>query len=251
MRRQGLVLPVLLVAAWQFGALLAGAKGLEVTSPLDVLRGLADLVKGGMPPGHRLPKHVLYSLVRVFLGYSAAIASGVPLGLALGASARVRAFIRPLVDFFRPIPPLAWVPLAIPWFGIGVTAAAFIIFLGAFFPLVLNSAAGVNTLDPVYVDAARTLDASRLQIWTKVLVPGAMPCILTGLRVALGIAWMTLVAAEYTDVREGYGLGYMVMAARDLQRTDVVLAGMLVIGVTGLALEVGLRAAARRILRWK
>ena len=246
---RGLALPALLLLLWQVAAGVAGAAGHAFISPFQVCVGLGDLARRGLPPGHLLHLHVLYSLARVLAGFSIAVVVGLPAGMAMGASGLVRTLVRPLVDFLRPIPPLAWIPLAVPWFGFGIPAAAFIIFLGAFFPISLNTCSGVAAVDRRYVDVARTLDASRRDVWLKVLLPGALPSILTGLRVGMGIAWMTLVAAEFADVREGYGLGYMVMAGRDLQRMDAVLAGMAAIGVTGLALEWGLRRLSERLLR--
>jgi ABC-type nitrate/sulfonate/bicarbonate transport system permease component len=250
-RTAGVVLPAALVGGWQLAATLAPRGEGTLASPAAVVAAFAEVLVGGMPPGHRLATHAAYSLVRVLLGFSLALAVGVPLGLAMGGSGRIRVLVRPLVDFLRPISPLAWVPLAIPWFGIGVEAAAFIIFLGAFFPIVVNTCAGVAAIDPLHLDVARTLDASRSDVWRTVLIPGAMPCIVTGARVGLGIAWMTLVAAEFTDVRDGYGLGYLLMAARDLQRTDVVLAGMAAIGLIGLGLEKALRTASARLVAWR
>jgi ABC-type nitrate/sulfonate/bicarbonate transport system permease component len=156
-----------------------------------------------------------------------------------------------VIEVLRPVPPLAWIPIAILWFGIGITSAGFIIFLGAFFPILLNTIAGVTSVNPTLVEAARTLGASERQILAKVLLPGAMPNIFVGLRVGLGIGWMTLVAAEFTGVRSGYGLGYMIMTARDIQRADEIMAGMAVIGLTGLLIDACLRAVQARLVPWK
>lgn len=246
MRIGHVLAPAAILCAWQAWAGLTEDAG-RVVSPLDVWTGARSLLSAGMPPGHLLPAHVAYSLGRVLLGFGSAVLIGVPLGLASAASPTVRRVVRPLVDLLRPIPPLAWVPLAIGWFGIGLRAAAFIIFLGAFFPIVVSTCAGVSRVSAAYVEVARSMRARRHQIWLGVLLPGAMTSILTGLRVALGVSWMTLVAAEFTDVREGYGLGYMLVAARDLQRTDVVVAGMALIGLVGWALDLALqRACASR-----
>ena len=139
------------------------------------------------------------------------------------------------------MPPLAWIPIAILWFGIGIKSAAFIIFLGAVFPILLNTIDGVITIRPVLIEAARTLMATEKDVLLKVMLPGALPSIFVGLRIGLGIGWMTLVAAEFTGVKSGYGLGYMIMTARDIQRPDEIIAGMIVIGVTGLLINFGLR----------
>jgi ABC-type nitrate/sulfonate/bicarbonate transport system permease component len=180
-----------------------------------------------------------------------AVVLGVLLALTLGASRRIRLMVMPLIDFLRPIPPLAWVPLAILWFGLGLTSAAYLIFLGAVFPIVLSTCAGVRGVDHFLVEAVHMLGASRLTIWRKVLLPAAMPSICTGIRIGVGIGWMTLVAAEFTGVRGGYGLGYMIMSARDLQRGDLVIAGMAAIGLLGLGIEWIMGRLSNRMLRWQ
>jgi ABC-type nitrate/sulfonate/bicarbonate transport system permease component len=191
------------------------------------------------------------SLYRVAWGFLLAAAVAVPLGLAMGWSPRLRRLFSPVVELLRPVPPLAWIPISILWFGIGVRSAAFIIFLGAVFPILLNTVAGVLAVSPALVEAARTLGAREGQLLRKVLLPGALPSIFVGLRVGLGIGWMTLVAAEFTGVKSGYGLGYMIMTARDIQRPDEIIAGMVVIGVTGLLIDLLIRLAEARLLPWR
>ncbi|MBU4194218.1 MAG: ABC transporter permease, partial [Actinobacteria bacterium] len=156
----------------------------------------------------------------------------------------------PLVEVVRPVPPLAWLPLAVIWFGIGIFSAAFMIFLGAFFPILLNTITGVKSVDPYLVEAARTLGARRRAILLRVLTPGAMPSIITGVRIGIGIGWMTLVAAEMTGVKSGYGLGYMILTARDVARYDIVVAGMVVIGVVGFLMDRLVKYAEKRLLGW-
>jgi NitT/TauT family transport system permease protein len=246
-----LVPPLAVLVLWQTGSTAGLIPGFKLPSPLQVLGGLAELALQGMPPGHRLHVHVIYSLERVLWGYGLAVLVAVPLGVLMGWSRRVRDWIEPLVEILRPIPPLAWIPIAILWFGIGIRSAAFIIFLGAFFPVLLNTVSGVRSIDPLLIEAAQMLNAGRRFIFLKVLLPGAVPSILTGMRIGIGIGWMSLVAAEFTGVRQGYGLGYMIMTARDIQRPDEILAGMLVIGLIGLGIDGGLRLAERRLVRWR
>jgi len=242
---------LLVLAVWQLVCLAGLVSPAMLPAPWPVGRAFGDLCLIGMPPGRLLPLHAWHSLGRVLTGVGLAVVLGAPVGLALGASARLRTMVMPLVDFLRPIPPLAWIPLAILWFGLGLASAAYLIFLGAFFPVVLATCSGVRGVDPLWVDAVRMLGASRPAIWRKVLLPGAMPSLLTGVRVGLGIGWMTLVAAEFTGVRGGYGLGYMIMSARDLQRTDEVMAGMAAIGLIGLAMEWILGRLSSFLLRWQ
>jgi len=244
-------LPLALLLIWQ-GLSMAGVlPAYKLPSPWAVIQGFGELAVKGMPPGQLLQWHLLYSLLRVGIGFLAAALIGVPLGLALGAFAPLRGAINPIIEVLRPVPPLAWIPIAILWFGIGLPSAGFIIFLGAFFPIVLNTTAGVLEVNPVLVEAVRTLGAGRREIVSKVLLPGSLPNIFVGVRVGLGIGWMTLVAAEFTGVRSGYGLGYMIMTARDIQRPDEIIAGMAVIGLVGLGIDWLVRLAQRRLVPWR
>jgi len=243
--------PVVLLLVWQGLSASGIIPAYKLPSPVAVAAGLADLIQTGMPPGHLLHVHIYYSLQRVLWGYALALLTAIPLGLLMGWSHTIRGLIEPLVEMIRPIPPLAWIPIAILWFGIGSKSAAFIIFLGAFFPILLNTISGVHSIDPVLIEAARVLNASRRFIFLKVLVPGAIPSILTGMRIGIGIGWMTLVAAEFTGVKQGYGLGYMIMTARDIQRSDEIIAGMLVIGIIGLGIDACLKTVERQTIKWR
>jgi ABC-type nitrate/sulfonate/bicarbonate transport system permease component len=240
-----------LLLLWELFCLARIVPEALLPSPPQVGAAFIELVHVGMPPGHPLLRHALHSLGRVAAGTGLAVLLGVPAGLALGASACFRSLFMPVVGFFRPIPPLAWIPLAILWFGLGFASAVYLIFLGAFFPVVLATCSGVHGVDRLHVDSVRVLGARRGAIWLKVLLPGAMPSILTGIRVGMGIGWMTLVAAEFTGVRGGYGLGYMIMNARDLQRIDEVMAGMAAIGIIGLCMEWLMGRVSRHLLRWR
>jgi ABC-type nitrate/sulfonate/bicarbonate transport system permease component len=244
-------LPLALILVWEGLSLIEVIPSHLLPSPIRILSGLKDLLLVGMPPGYLLPYHVLHSLYRVALGFAFAALLGIPLGLLMGGSPRLRRIINPLIELVRPIPPLAWIPIAILWFGIGMKSAAFIIFLGAFFPILLNTVSGVVSIKPIYFEVARTLNAKQKDIFFKVLLPGSIPSIFVGMRIGVGIGWMTLVAAEFTGVKSGYGLGYMIMTARDIQRPDEILAGMLIIGLIGVLINSGLRACESRIVRWQ
>ena len=251
MRWKHLLPALAFILFWQILSMLGVIPAYKLPAPLNVLYGLKELQLQGMPPGHTLPQHILYSLYRVLLGYSLAAAAAIPLGIAMGWLTGLRQIVNPVLELIRPIPPLAWIPISILWFGIGLKSAAFIIFLGSFFPILLNTNYGVRSIDPVLLEAARTLNARDRDIVFKVLVPGSVPSIFTGLRIGMGIGWMTLVAAEFTGVKQGYGLGYMIMTARDIQRADLILAGMLVIGVVGFIIDWGLRSLETRIVKWQ
>ena len=251
MKLERLLLPLLLLVVWQVFSLLQIIPAYKLPSPLAIIGGLVNLIRHGMPPGHRLQYHLLYSLYRVAVGFTLAAILGVPLGLLMGWSSRLNKLVSPIVEIVRPVPPLAWIPIAILWFGIGIKSAAFIIFLGGVFPILLNTINGVLLVNSVLIEAARTLRAGEKDILCKVLIPGALPSIFVGLRIGIGIGWMTLVAAEFTGVKTGYGLGYMIMTARDIQRPDEVLAGMIVIGVTGLLIDYSLRKAQACLVKWQ
>ena len=251
MKKERFWVPLSVIILWQVLSSCHVIPSYKLPSPIEIFLGFRDLLVVGVPPGHYLYLHIIYSLLRVALGYAAASLLAIPLGLFMGWSPELLRMVRPLVEVVRPIPPLAWIPIAIVWFGIGVKSAAFIIFLGAFFPILLNTISGVTSINPILVEAARTLHAKEKHIFLKVLFPGAVPSIFVGMRIGIGVGWMTLVAAEFTGVREGYGLGYMIMTARDIQRPDEILAGMLVIGIIGLLIDVGLRATESKAIRWK
>ncbi|RLB00152.1 MAG: ABC transporter permease [Deltaproteobacteria bacterium] len=245
------ILPVSLILTWQLLSYFKVLPGYLLPSPLKILAGFRDLLITGMPPHHLLYNHVRYSLYRVALGFSMACLVGIPLGVLMGWSSRLRTMISPIIEMIRPIPPLAWIPIAILWFGIGIKSAAFIIFLGSFFPILLNTISGVLSVNNIFLEAARTLNASERDIFFKVLIPGSIPSIFVGMKIGMGIGWMTLVAAEFTGVKEGYGLGYMIMTARDIQRPDEIIAGMFVIGAIGLLINYALASCESKILRWR
>lgn len=249
MRKWKIISPLVALGLWQ---LLAGTGVLGKTpSPVSVAKGLYELVATGFPPGKYLEWHLLASLARVFAGFGCALLLAVPLGLLMGFSPAFDAMMDPLVEVVRPVPPLAWLPLAVVWFGIGTFSAGFLIFLGSFFPIVLNTVLGVKSVEPYLVEAARTLGAGRRTILARVLTPGALPSIITGLRIGMGIAWMTLIAAEMTGVKSGYGIGYMILAARDGARYDLAVAGMVVIGLVGFLVDRLIKSGEKRLLRWR
>ena len=239
-----------MVILWQ-ALCTAGIAGSHLPSPAAVLRGLYELSGSGLPRGQLLHMHAFASILRVLAGFSAAMTLAVPAGLLAGWSAPVRSQVLPIADIIKPIPPLAWIPLSIFWFGLGLKAAAFIIFLGAFFPIFLNTVSGVLSVEKQLVEAARTLGAGEGRIFTGVLLPGALPSIFTGARIGLGVAWMTLIAAEFAGVRSGTGLGYMIMCARDIGRPDLIVAGMAAIGLAGYILDFLIRRVEERALSWR
>jgi len=246
-----ILFPLAFLAVWQLLSMTGILPSNRLPSPFEIILALKELLIFGLPQGKVLFYHCLFSLVRVLGGFLAAAAVAIPFGIVLGRSKRLHEMLIPIIEIIRPVPPLAWIPLSILWFGIGFKSAVFIIFLGCFFPIVLSTISGVLSVDKVLIDAAKTLGAQEREIFYKVLLPGSFPSIYTGLRIAMGIGWMTLVAAEFTGVKSGYGVGYMIMTARDIQRPDYILAGMVTIGLIGFLLDLLLRLCERKALRWR
>ena len=203
--------------------------------PLDVLRGIIELVEKGL-----LLKYIVASLFRVTWGFAMALLVGVPVGLLLGWYAHAFAAFNPLIQMFRPISPIAWIPVAILWFGVSDAAPVFLIFLASVFPITVSSIAAVKNMQPVYLRAAQNFGLTRGQLFRRVIFPSCLPQILTGIRIALGVAWLVVVAAEMIAVNSG--LGYLIIDARNAgKRYDLVVAGMVMIGVIGLVLDLLVR----------
>lgn len=212
---------------------------------------LSKLVAVAGPQGFMdatLWQHLAASLTRIFIALLAAALIGVPVGIAMGLNATLRGILDPLIELYRPIPPLAYLPLMVIWFGIGETAKILLIYLAIFAPVAMATLAGVRSVQQVRVRAAQSLGASRVQILWFVILPGALPDILTGLRIGLGVGWSTLVAAELIAATRG--LGFMVQSAGEFLATDVVLAGIAVIAAVAFILELGLRALQRSLTPW-
>jgi ABC-type nitrate/sulfonate/bicarbonate transport system permease component len=193
--------------------------------------------------------HIVASLERIFYANLAALAFGVPLGLAMGLYRPFERMFDGLIGLFRPIPPLAWVPLSILWLGIGTLSVVFITFLAAFFAVLINTIAGARAVDHLHVRAALSLGAGRRRMMTHVVMPSVAPYIFTAFRIALGVSWMSIVAAEL--VAASSGLGYMIMYYREVLRTDAIIVGMLTIGVIGLLMDLATRRLELRLMPWR
>jgi NitT/TauT family transport system permease protein len=214
-------------------------------TPVEVARGLVGLIQQGL-----LLKYVVASLFRVTIGFTLAVVVGVPAGLLLGWFPRLFSAFNPGVQIMRPISPIAWIPVAILWFGVDDRAPIFLIFLASVFPITVSATAAVQNIQPVYIRAAQNFGLGRFALFTRVIVPATLPQIITGLRIALGIAWLVVVAAEMIAVNSG--LGYLIIDARNAgKRYDLVVAGMMMIGLIGLALDLLVRRLERfEEVRW-
>lgn len=235
-------------------ALWAALTGQGVVKPLflpkigTVVQAFLDAVDGRID-GAPLSEHIAMSLLRVVSAFLLAALIGIPVGLATGLSPALRAALDPFIEFYRPLPPLAYLPLVIIWFGIGETSKILLIFFACFAPVALAARAGVSAAAADQVNAARALGASRWQVVVHVVLPAALPDILVGLRIGMGVGWTTLVAAEM--VAASTGIGQMVLNASNFLRTDIVLMGIFVIGAFAALFEFGMRWLERRLVPWK
>lgn len=238
------LLPVASLAAfvllWQWGASFYPAD--QLPPPKVVAAALVELAESG-----QLGEHVRVSLLRFFIAFGLAAAIGIPLGLVLGGWGRARRAADPLLQLLRPISPIAWFPLAVLWFGIGNPPAIFIIFLAALFPILVATISGVAHVDRLYLKVAANFGAGRLQTFVTVVLPAAFPHILVGLHIALGTAWVHLVAGEMLGAQSG--LGFLIVDARNFLRTDLIIAGMLLVGVLGLLINAAMRHAEHVVRR--
>jgi len=201
----------------------------------------------GMIASGELFYHLFASLKREISAFLFA-AAAVPLGIAMGWWRLVYKQVNPIMEVLRPIPPLAWIPLSILWFGLGDEQNEFIIFLGMFFPILVNTIVGVKNIDPNLVRAARSLGAPEHKLLMRIVLKGALPQIITGVRIGLGVGWMALVAAELVGANSG--LGFLINDARSMLRTDIIMVGMLTIGLIGLLIDTAIRVLSRQLLPW-
>ncbi len=207
--------------------------------PFQVLLGICELARRGV-----LFKYVVASLFRVTIGFFLAALIGIPAGLIMGWWRPLFYAFNPVIQMLRPISPIAWIPLTILWFHVDDRAPIFLIFLASLFPIIVSSMAAVQNIQPVYVRAAQNLGLSDISLLRKVVLPACLPQIITSLRIALGIAWLVVVAAEMIAVNSG--LGYLIIDARNAgQRYDLVVAGMVMIGLIGLMLDFVMRGLER------
>lgn len=245
----GFITLLALVLLWYLLTDVTGvADRQRVPSPTEIIDSAEQILFEGYAGGTLLVQ-AYHSVRLVFLGFLVAVVTGVPLGLAMGLSPRFEALVNPAFLLVRPIPPLAWIPLAIVWFGLGDSAKILVIWFAAFVPAVINSHVGVRTVDPVLIEAARVHGGSRSEILSDVLLPGAMPMIFTGLRLSLQASWTTLVAAEL--VGAFFGLGRVLMSAyRDINPAMIATA-MIAVGVLGAVMMKLLALIERSVLRWR
>ncbi len=240
-RYQPIILPLIVAAVfiliWQAAVSWTGSQ--IFPKPTQVFWGLIELIRRGV-----LFKYIVASLFRVSAGFLLALLVGVPLGLLLGWFGRAFDAFNPAIQVLRPISPIAWIPVAILWFGVSDLAPIFLIFLASLFPITTSAIAAVQNIQLVHLRAARNFGVKGLTLFRKIVFPATLPQIITGIRLALGVAWLVVVAAEMIAVNSG--LGYLIIDARNAgMRYDLVVAGMMLIGLIGLALDFLVRRLER------
>lgn len=252
--------PAALLLLWEALARSGRINPMILPSPTKVLLRWIDYARPVEPfdpaAGSRLawlfsgelPHDAAASLYRVVMGFAIGAGLALPLGLLMGAFDGVYRLVNPLLQILRPIPPIAFIPLAILWFGLGNPPAFFLISLGAFFPVVMNTIAGVRHVDAVYIRAAQNLGAGGPTLFRRVILPAAAPHILTGVRVGFGVAFIVVIVAEMIAVNNG--LGYRILEAREFFWSDKIIAGMITIGLLGLGIDTAVSRFSDHLLRW-
>ncbi len=219
-----------IIILWELVTRFGDISSNNFPKPIEVLISTEELIVNG-----KLLKNTVASLFRVSIGFSLAVLLGVPLGIILGRLENAKFLFNPLVQFLRPISPLAWIPLAMLWFGIGDPPAIFLIFLASFFPMVVSTSVAVESIRPTFFQVAANFNFSRYEVLTKIVIPAITPQVITALRMTIAIAWLVVVAAEMIAVQSG--LGYLILDSRNALRMDYVMVGMIAIGIIGLLLD--------------
>jgi NitT/TauT family transport system permease protein len=234
----------LLIAVWW--ALVVATGSVIFPTPWQVVTGTLELIEDGT-----LWAHIGASLFRVGTGFLLAVVLAVPLGLWMGWVRGAFETLNPIFQMLRPISPIAWIPIAILWFGVGDASPIYLIFISSVFPMVVQTTAGVHTIERRYLRAAENFGVSRTTLFTRVVIPAVLPHIIVGMRIGLGVAWLVVVAAEMIALRSG--LGYLIIDSRNAgNRYDLVIAGMILIGIIGLMLDGGMRLLeGLKSVRWR
>lgn len=238
-----------LLAIWQFVVHYNLVSTRFIESPLDILKTIIRKISEKKPEGGLLHQHIIESAKVVWFGFFVGSIIGIPLGLFMGWYRKFDRVVRPLFELVRPIPALAWIPIVLLFLGIGVQARTAIIFFGSFVGLVLNSYTGIRQTNPVLINVAKTCGATDFEIFMKVGIPSSMPMIFAGLKIAMGAAWGTVVAAEMLAASKG--LGYLIQMGRMLGEVSLILSGIIVIGICGLISSWSIVILERIVLRWR
>ena len=240
---RGIAMPLLLLIVWEAVCRGGLVSPIMLPSPSAIVIRWLEWLRSG-----ELLVDVLGSLGRVTSGFLLGAGLALPLGLFMGSSPRTYEYFNPIIQVLRPIPPIAWIPMSILWFGLGNPPAIFLISLGAFFPVLMNTISGVQNVDSIYLRAARNLGAGPSAMFRRVILPAATPYILTGIRIGIGTAFIVVIVSEMIAVNNG--LGYRILEAREFMWSDKIIAGMVTIGLLGLAIDQIMNALNTYLLRW-
>jgi NitT/TauT family transport system permease protein len=243
------LIPILFILLiWQIASVLIN-NAFILPQPLSVAAVLSNPTADILGSGSIFDNAIL-SIWRVVLGFGLAVLCAVPVGIIIGRYRLIEELVNPVIQLFRPIPPLAWVPLALAWFKIGLASIVFIIFIGSFFPILINTIDGVRRVNRTWIETAAIYGAKGWKLLAYVILPASAPIIWTGLRVGFGVAWMCVVAAEMLPGTTS-GIGYLIMYSYNWGQVQVIIAGMIVIGVIGIGVDVVFRAVEKRKFQWQ
>lgn len=253
-RENGIILKILpylsiifLLIGWQLVVVTGMVPNSLLASPTQILATFIDKLTNAAPDGYVLWVHTLVSLEEAVLGYILALLIGIPLGLFMGWFSKVDAVVSPIFELIRPIPAVAWIPLTIFWFGIGLSGKVFIIFLSGLVACVINSYTGVKMTNQTLIRMAKTYGASNWEIFCKIVIPSALPMIFGGLQVALAASWTALVSAEL--IAANSGLGYLITMGRRVLRVDIIMLGMVMVALTGAFISLVVQKVEDRFVK--
>ena len=240
---------ILFFAIWQFVVDNGIVDSRTLPSPLKIYEAFLMKMTKKAPDGNLLSVNIIASLQISLSGFFSAVIIGVPLGLVMGWYKVLDKILTPIFEIIRPIPPVAWIPIVVVWMGVGFRAKVLIIFFSAFVPCVINSYTGIQMTNKTFINVSKTFGASNFVNFIKVGIPSSLPMVMTGIKIALGNSWSTLVAAEM--LAASAGLGFMIQMGRQFARADVVVLGMVIIGVLGAILSFIFSSLEKYLLRWK
>ena len=239
---------VVIAAAWFLATGVGHINKLFIPAPGDVWQSFLDVLRDGYK-GHTLLQHLGTSMKRLVIAYVLCVVTAVPIGLLSGYNSKIRALLEPIIEFYRPLPPLAYYTILVLWLGIDEESKLALLYLAGFAPVYISCVAGVVRIKEDYINGAMTLGANKRQIFFYVIFPAALSDVFTGLRTALGVEYTTLVAAEM--VAATAGIGWMVLDASNYLRSDVVFMGVIIMGITGILLDKIIQLIEKQVIHWK
>lgn len=241
---KGVISVILLISAWEILVRIGVIDTFLIPEPSQIALTVIKVVSSG-----EIFSHILASLKRIAAGFLFASLLGLTLGFLLGRDQRVAEYIIPVIELFRPIPPIAWIPIALIWFGLGDGSAYFIVFLGSFFPIFVNTLHASKNVPQLYINAGQSLGMNKARLFREVIIPHSIPQVITGMRIAIGFAWMTVIAAELIGATSG--LGYFIELNRTNLRTDRIIVGMLIIGLVGFLINYFAQLIENKLTPWR